>query len=153
MGPSGGALQISAGLSITIGNNGVINASGGCNAGGGGAGGAVLLEAPTITVQGVVAANGASGGNQPTPAAGEYGHPGNPNDQPATDEVGGGPGSAGATVNGGAGMTTSDAGTPAGGGGAGWIRFNTGCLTVAPSAIVSPYLSPKTTCATVGTLK
>jgi hypothetical protein len=42
-GPSGGALQISAAQSLTVGNSAAINAGGGDNYGGGGAGGGILL--------------------------------------------------------------------------------------------------------------
>jgi hypothetical protein len=130
--------------------------SGGAHAGGGGAGGALLLESPTITIQGIVAANGASGGNQPLPIAGEYGYPGTPNATAATNPIaGGGSGSAGPTINGGNGaLLNADAGimgTPSGGGGAGWIRLNTGCLTVATNAIISP--SQGTMCTTNAPLK
>jgi hypothetical protein len=71
-----------------------------------------------------------------------------------------GNGSAGATANGGAGTYAPGVtiggygGTIGGGGGAGRIRVNTGSsgtLTVAESAVISPYAS--TGCYTTGTLQ
>ncbi len=70
-GGAGGAVQITAGSSITI--DGTINAGGGggvgggvtvntAGAGGGGSGGAILLEAPTVTIGGSLFANGGGGG-------------------------------------------------------------------------------------------
>ena len=40
----------------------------------------------------------------------------------------------------------------AGGGGVGWIRVNSACPKIGPNAIISPSLSPASTCATVGPL-
>ena len=149
-------LQITSGKSILIGNVGVINMGGGNDYGGGGSGGAILLEAPAITVQGVLAANGAAGVDEASGSPGQFGQP---NDQPATPPAGsvGGVGSAGAIINGAAGVA-NDAGAAlssngSGGGGAGWIRLNTagsgGCLlNVGAHAIISPSLSPMTSCAT-----
>jgi hypothetical protein len=151
-GAGGGALQISAGVSITVGLLGVVTAPGnafsGFGNGGAGAGGAVLLEAPIIAVYGAVAANGAatcqSGLGSATPAMcgqnnGEF--PGN--------------GGAAGMVNGGQ-VTFSDAGagsTPVGGaGGAGYLRFNTtsGSITTGMDTVVSPFFG--TGCATQGKL-
>jgi hypothetical protein len=69
-GAGGGALQISSSVSITVTAAGNINVGGGggyagCDqaaAGGGGSGGMIFLEAPTVDVQGALAANGGSGG-------------------------------------------------------------------------------------------
>jgi len=52
---SGGGVQISSATSIIIRNVGLINAGGAGAYGGGGSGGAILLEAPTVTVQGTLA--------------------------------------------------------------------------------------------------
>ena len=40
----------------------------------------------------------------------------------------------------------------AGGGGVGRIRINSACVSIGPQAIISPSLSPATTCATAGPL-
>ena len=72
-GAGGGAIQLSAKLELRIAASGGINASGGgggggCKesasaGGGGGSGGTVWLEAPTMTLDGKVAANGGGGGS------------------------------------------------------------------------------------------
>lgn len=70
-GGGGGALQISAGMRISV--PGTINAGGGggregretwitSDAGGGGSGGAVLLEAPVLSITGTITAEGGGGG-------------------------------------------------------------------------------------------
>ena len=101
----------------------------------------------------VGAANGPPGGNEPLSGTESYGHAGTPNATAAVDGFGGGAGSAGATIAGGNGQVSPDGGgTPSGGGGAGWIRMNTGCLTTGQSSIISPSMSPQTTCATQGQL-
>lgn len=69
-GGGGGAVQISAGVSITVGPGGVNTGGGGggqstsAGGGGGGAGGAILLEAPKVALNtgGTLAANGGGGG-------------------------------------------------------------------------------------------
>jgi hypothetical protein len=157
----GGAVELVSGTSILIGTVGTINMGGGGGVNrpgvGGGSGGAILLEAPSVTVRGVLAANGGAGaayGNA-------YGYGAAlPSDQPASgqDAKGmnvAGNGSAGATSSGG--NATVDPNFPyyaGGGGGAGRIRINTGCggtLTVVPSAVISPYES--TGCFTKGVLR
>jgi hypothetical protein len=151
-GEGGGAIQISAGTSIIVGTAGVINVpgygGGSFYGGGGGSGGALLLEAPTVTINGVLAANG--GGAGVSPNSNEVGQAGQPNGQPA---MGGdmlqGTGAAGNQVNGGDGLSTNVEGG-SGGGAAGRIRINTrsGLATIGASAIVSPALT--TSCATQG---
>jgi hypothetical protein len=156
-GEGGGAIQISAGTSITVGSLGVLNVPGygGANTsgGGGGSGGGILLEAPQVTIDGIVAANGGGGGRGSANSSG-YGQTGQPSATPAaggaaTEGVGG----AGTTINGAAG--TYDSGTGhagSGGGAAGRIRINTtsGAATLGPSAIVSP--ATTSMCTTQGTL-
>ena len=74
-GAGGGALQITSALSITVTVNGAIacgggGGRGGCingsdstmSGGGGGSGGTIFLEAPSIKVDGALAANGGGGG-------------------------------------------------------------------------------------------
>ena len=84
-GAGGGALQLYARTSISVGAMGAINGGGGGGSGGksctlqylagtgGGAGGALYLQAPTITNAGVIAANGGGGGGG---AGGSDGGPG-----------------------------------------------------------------------------
>ncbi len=69
-GAGGGALQLYAARALRITAQGIVNAGGagglaGClngAGGGGGSGGTVWLEAPTVDVAGIVAANGGGGG-------------------------------------------------------------------------------------------
>jgi hypothetical protein len=165
-GAGGGAIQIVAGQSITIGPGAHIDAGGqggttptgstvSC---GGGSGGAILLEAPTVVVQGTLAANGGGGAGYVG-----IGADGNASDQPAlggvdTNSVDGGTavggiGSAGMTVNGGNGGPydpgiyggSSGGG---GGGGAGWIRINAANASI--TGTVSPALDSG--CASPATL-
>jgi len=148
-----GAIEIVAGQSILVGTGGILSVPGrGAtqNGGGGGSGGAILLEAPQVTVNGVLAANGGGAGvfsggggaqdGQPsaTPALG----------QTATSAVG----SAGTQINGADGTSTSNNGTSGGGGGAGRIRINTtsGAATIGSGATISP--AQTTACVTQGNL-
>lgn len=135
-GGGGGALQIISNDRVVVVAAGGINA-GGCggkagtgnadSGGGGGAGGTILVEAPIVTVGGVLAVNGGGGGGggggnakpgangtlSRTPAAG--GDPDGNMEQ-------GGPGAAGGAAAGPGGNGTN----PGGGGGAiGRIRINT----------------------------
>jgi hypothetical protein len=150
----GGAIEIAAGEQIVIGEFGAINAGGGGSTLGwqgyfaGGSGGAILLEAPSITVSGTLAANGGGGGE----LEGGNGGDATANTQPAPGYGGiGGNGSAGATVNGSSAVLVdggSDFGS--GGGGAGRIRINTANGNATITGTVSPALT--TGCATQGTL-
>jgi hypothetical protein len=153
-GKGGGAIEIVSSVSITVGPVGVVQAGGGGAgpgfAGGGGAGGAILLEAPRVTVQGTLAANGGGGGGDGDPA-----EDGRPNATAASGglngtTVVGGSGSAGATIAGGNGLATPTNGLSGGGGGAGRIRIN----TQSGSATITGTLSPvqSTTCFSQGTL-
>ncbi len=161
VGGGGGAVQIVSGTEVLIGDGAFIaaNGSGGgkylggadicatgtpCGHGdGGGAGGAILLEAPRVTVSslGGIVANGGGGGcdanalgaagqNSLAPAAGVV----------CTGATGkGGDGAAGATAaqNGGNGANTAPVGG-GGGGGAGRIRVNLAPgATFVPGGIVS----------------
>ena len=157
----GGAVEIVSGTSILIGDTGVINMGGGAykaNYGtGGGSGGAILLEAPSVTVRGVLAANGGAGTATTSEA-----QDGLASDQPAIgsrqDTAGtrrAGNGGAGAVANGGkAEPPPTGLSSGGGGGGVGRIRINTGCggtLTVASSAVISP--AESTGCYTKGALQ
>jgi hypothetical protein len=149
-GHGGGAVQIVSGVGIVIGEAGVINMGGGGGGyvGGGGSGGAILLEAPSVTVRGVLAANGGSGGDV---YAGEDGPA---SAEPAAVRGVGGLGAAGDASDGKEGNTApTKLNTAGGGGGGGRIRINTGCggmLVVSANAIISP--STKTGCYTTGDL-
>lgn len=84
-GAGGGAVQLYARTSITVGATGAINAGGGGGSGGksctfqylagtgGGSGGAIYLQSATITNAGIIAANGGGGGGG---ASGSDGGPG-----------------------------------------------------------------------------
>jgi hypothetical protein len=155
-GAGGGAIQISSGSSILIRGVGIVNAGGGSAYGGGGSGGAILLEAPTIDIQGNVTANGGGGGGYSNAYTSTYGNGGQANGQPATGAVVngqtiGGSGSAGTTITGSDG-NSGDASSyfGSGGGGAGWIRLNTSSGSATISGTISPALG--TACASQGTL-
>ncbi len=169
-GGSGGAIQLVAGTSITIDSTGVVAAGGGGGysgngngtgqaGAGGGSGGALLLEAPNVTIAGTLAVNGGGGG----------GGSGSPDNQAGADATangqiaaGGNPSTTGAGGNGGAGSTKAGTagaagdtttGTNAaggGGGGAGYIRINSKSGAATVSGTLSPALD--STCATQGTL-
>ncbi|MGH7296242.1 MAG: hypothetical protein ACRELB_14975, partial [Polyangiaceae bacterium] len=122
----GGAIQIVSGQSITVRSFGAIHAGGGGTShingtGGGASGGAILLEAPSVVIEGNVAANGGGGMSGDSAGADATAN--------ATPAAGGSPyggaGSAGTAVDG----SPGTAGTAAleiggGGGGAGRIRIN-----------------------------
>lgn len=158
-GAGGGAVQIVAGTSMEVSATGSIAVSGAGSSwlsGGGGAGGAILLEGPLVSVFGVLAANG--GGGSETGSSND-GADGSASADPAKGGPGncsicgsGGDGAAGATIAGQTGTQIDAAqGQGGGGGGAGWIRLNTksGSATIGATAVISPALS--TPCATQGT--
>lgn len=158
-GRAGGAIQIVSSSKISLGDGGFVaaNGSGGnyvaigasvCSAGtpcdhgnGAGSGGAILLEAPTVTVSALagLVANGGGGGCDPD----GYGAPGASSAVPAAgaacrqDSSKGGDGAAGtiAAQSGGAGTGTTPVGS-GGGGGAGRIRVNT-AAPFSPVGVVS----------------
>jgi hypothetical protein len=161
-GAGGGAVQITARVSITIPAGGSIAAGGGAGsfgriayggAGGGGSGGYIGLETPTLTVAGVLAANGGAGGGGASDVAqGSPGANGLTSANPAIGGPGatvsnvgacgkGGNGSAGGTLTGDPGVTTS-CGGGGGGGGAGYILFWSPTTnvtgTVSPPALSGP---------------
>ncbi|HEY8040695.1 MAG TPA: hypothetical protein VIF15_12910 [Polyangiaceae bacterium] len=155
-GAGGGGIQISSGTSILVRAVGIINAGGGGGSyGGGGSGGAILLEAPTITIQGNVVANGGGGGAYATTGS-TVGANAQASSTPAAggSSAGsqlGGNGSA-ATATKGADGTFGDAAIDVGcgGGGAGYIRLNSSSGKATVSGTVSPDLT--SSCATQGTL-
>jgi hypothetical protein len=154
-GEGGGAIQISAGASITVGTLGVLNVPGygGANigGGGGGSGGGILLEAPQVTIDGIVAANG-GGAGLATPNSGGSGQTGQPSAQPAAGgAVTEGAGAAGTTIRGADGHAGGGR-AGSGGGAAGRIRINTtsAAATIGTSAIVTPAVT--TACTSQGML-
>jgi hypothetical protein len=152
----GGAIQLTAGRSVTVGAGGRLNVGGegGYYNSGGGSGGAVLLEAPAVSVAGIVAANGGGGGGGgSTNYDGAAGGPSDrraPGGSTGTDSAGG-EGSGGAAVDGAPGLHRT-AGTARGGGGGGAGRIRINSRTPAEIAgVVSPSL--ETPCATRGPLR
>lgn len=146
----GGALQLSAGKSIDVkaGSTIAMSGVGAVNGGGGGSGGAILFEAPSVRIRGLVAVNGGSGSMN-----GEAGQSGQPSTAAAqgprgisgsdATHVDGYPGVAEKSTN-----TAHDTG---GGGGAGRIRINTSTgVADLDGATFSPALS--TPCTTQGKL-
>lgn len=117
------------------------------NGGAGGSGGSLLLEAPSVTIDGNLAANGGGGA---VFSGGGSAQDGQPNATPAMgQDAHSAVGSAATQVNGADGTATP---TSSGGGGAGRIRINTGtgAATIGANAVVSPALG--TPCATQGAL-
>ncbi len=152
-GAGGGAVQLTARLSITIagkvhaggaGGGGATGSNGG--GGGGGSGGMVGLESPSITVSAgaVLAANGGGGGQGADAAAGGNGQPGAPDTTRAAGGTGGdgtsagGVGSGGAALTGAPGIDDDDHGAGGGGGGAGYIVIKSATAQLDPGAKVSP---------------
>jgi hypothetical protein len=159
-GGGGGAIQLVAGGTFTLGSLAYINVGGGggeeageTNAGqessGGGSGGAILIEATKATISGVLAANGGGGGGLST-----SGQDATPDGNAAAGGANngtplGGAGGAATTIAGAVGTVAANSAAGAGGGGVGRIRINTllGKATVSGGTL-SPSLS--TSCATQG---
>lgn len=156
-GAGGGAIQIVAGGSIEVSGLGLIDVAGGGGSdgdSGGGAGGAMLLEAPVVSVFGTLAANGGAG------AGSERGGNGSADNVAAKGGTAGfswlgigGDGGADTSIDGKPGIPTASAHPGGGGGGVGRIRINTqsGSAKIGPAAVISPALT--TPCATQGTLR
>lgn len=159
-GGGGGALYLASNTEVRIIATGGINA-GGCggrrgtgqdgSGGGGGSGGAILIEAPVVSILGGLAVNGGGGGSgidgtdgqsgQLTPVAALGGASSLSGD--------GGPGGAGSIFAG----TPGGADSPAGGGGGavGRIRINTRTGTVQLTGFASPMLDVPGSSSTTGT--
>jgi hypothetical protein len=147
-GRGGSAVQIASAVEVHVTAGGWVDA-GGCGGspsfddeapeagGGGGSGGAILIEAPTVRVEGAVTANGGGGGaggaGFEVPSL--YGEPGQiGSSEPAAggvagaaDACDGGSGAAGGEIDGQWGATCNDPdknNAGGGGGGAGRIRLN-----------------------------
>ncbi|HUQ05985.1 MAG TPA: hypothetical protein VM261_25960 [Kofleriaceae bacterium] len=157
-GAGGGAIQLYAASSITIGASGGINVGGGGGTGGdqcnspfnwlagygGGAGGAIYLQSPIVSNGGVLAANGGGGGA----GAGQNGDGGTGADGALTASVAAGGTATGmysaAGGDGAAGATAAEAGSNAsadgngGGGGGGVGRIHVRYRTVYSAGTQSP---------------
>jgi len=154
---AGGAIQLVAGIEIVLAAGSYIDARGDGNSSGGGSGGAILLEAPVVKVLGSLTANGGGGG---APGA-NAGKPGDRTSTPASggqtpDNINGGNGGAGSTVDGTNGALNTQppndgTGSASGGGGAGRIRINTRSGAAEISGLVSPAFG--SACASQGTLR
>ena len=153
-GGGGGALQIVSNARVTIAATGGINA-GGCGGdsgdggndggGGGGAGGAILLEAPVVTIGGILAVNGGGGGARTAAAIGANATLDRIPAPGGTGTGTGGAGAAGGERDGSPGTGI----TGGGGGGIGRMRFHTrtGMASVAGAATLSPALTdPESRC-------
>ncbi len=158
----GGAVQIVAGVSFALHTGGFVNAGGGGGAfgglgtdgaGGGGSGGAILVESPTVTIEGKIAANG-GGGGQGNGDTGESGHIDvvAQGGHKTTGTVGapGGSGSFAATLSGSDGPSSATTSAGGGGGGAGRIRINTTSGAATISGAASPAVA--SACLTQGKL-
>lgn len=165
-GAGGGAVQLYALGTITVGSNGGVSVGGGggqggdrqdgedsCAAsggGGGGSGGSVYLQADSIRIDGVIAANGGGGGAASDGLVpGESGDDGALGSTPAAGGAdpgdGGSPGGAGAAGRSGPQQGEDQDGEPNGGGGggaAGRIVFN--CNDLEGTGTVSPGFFPAT---------
>ena len=158
-GGGGGAVQLSATGTVAIGTG--INAGGGGGGGssrnrrpggGGGSGGVILIEGADVSIFGTLAANGGGGGGNFNGTSGRL------SSVPAvgSDEDNGagmgGEGGAGTSVSGSVGGGNYAGG--GGGGAVGRIRINVPDpdtdLTILDGAVISPRLSPVTTCSTIG---
>jgi hypothetical protein len=161
-GAGGGAVQLVAGGTFMMNAGSYINVGGGGGnfggtasqeAGGGGAGGSILIEATTVSIAGILAANGGGAGSCGTGS--EDGSDGTPNSTAAAAGAGtsaGGAGSAGGTTAGSPG-TVDTAGDCAGGGGggAGRIRINSSTPATITAATFSPTVA--SSCAGTGTVR
>lgn len=158
-GNSGGALLLLSATSITIGSNGGIYAGGAgglagqmgerSGGGGGGSGGLVALDAPTVLVEGRVAANGGGGGEGSDQNGGADGDPGDRATVGEAVALGGGDnlGNAGDGGDGAAGSNDAQdgegdvAGAGGGGGGIGfllvWAQSFTDDGVVSPEPVVT----------------
>jgi len=154
-GIGGGAVQLSARVSISISAGGFALAGGGggggapqgsaCGGGGGGAGGYLGFDAPSIVFAGTVAANGGAGGSGgPYASFGFAGQDGQPSDVAATGGAAtscsemGMSGGAGAMADGA--TSTNPVESCGGAGGGGGVGFVLTWGTVTPSG--TPTISP-----------
>lgn len=117
-GDGGGALQLDSNTSVTIASSALIalGGTGGDDGAGGGSGGTCIIESPSVTIAGAIAANGGGGGFAYPPGCPSPGADATNDMNPAL----GGTGTCAAAFHGGAGgtgTTSAQDGTPDGGGG------------------------------------
>jgi hypothetical protein len=156
-GGGGGAVQISSASSITIASSGGISVNGGggqaqVGGGGGGAGGQIFLEAPSLSIAGMLIANGGGGSGSNCPGCGSTAANNGTDGKYAKDTASGGSGQLPMGGGGGAGAAgvmgsfqgaapggTLNSFAGGGGGGAGfiWLRYPANA-TPTVTAIVSP---------------
>ncbi|MEO8801637.1 MAG: serine/threonine-protein kinase [Polyangiaceae bacterium] len=163
-GAGGGAIELVAGTSIVVGPIGVVSVGGGGGSAGdtihgsagGGSGGALLVEAPAVTIDGTLAANGGGGGGGSGAGMGADAHASRiaaPGGFSGTSGAGGS-GSAASTTAGSAGATGDPSGGKnapgGGGGGSGWVRINTERGEATLGGVLSP--AKGSACLTQGTL-
>lgn len=158
-GAGGGAIELSALMSISVASGGIVNAGGAggggapqgsaVGGGGGGSGGYIRVEAPMITLAGMLSANGGAGGG-----SAPYANQGNQGSNALTasqaaggSSFGGGncglPGAAGSVgglFNGPDALGADSCGGGGGGGGAGFIFVAAGTLAGQP--VISPTVTP-----------
>ncbi|HEY1547969.1 MAG TPA: hypothetical protein VGG28_09115 [Kofleriaceae bacterium] len=154
-GAGGGAVYLASAVSIAIGGSISVGGAGGFGGGsasgandgggggGGGAGGMIMLEAPLVDVEGILAANGGGGGEGGTfRQNGSNGADASASAQPALGGAGsnagalGGNGGAGSSYNGVTPSLGSLVGAGGGGGGVGFIRITGSTMqngTISPS--------------------
>jgi hypothetical protein len=162
-GAGGGAVELVAGQLVEVLAQGHVNAGGGgaggggcgVNASGGGSGGAILVEAPKVTIAGALAANGGAGASVCAPETAIDGTDDASRAISSTsDEGNGGSGSGGPTRDGAPGTVGTQLGgdgAGGGGGGAGRIRVNAGAGGADFSGgVLSP--DPSTGCASQGAI-
>lgn len=161
-GAGGGAIELVAGNGFTLGAGAFVSVPGGAGfqgglaadqeATGGGSGGAILIEATTVTIDGVLAANGGGGGSGAGGSGGGGGkasEPGHDQDaKPAAGGFGGGAGGAGDAADATDAQSGSTFSAPGGGGGAGRIRVNSASGARKGAGTITP--SEKSTCFTQG---
>ncbi|MBX3228062.1 MAG: hypothetical protein KIT84_27445 [Labilithrix sp.] len=159
-GSGGGAVQLVAGTTFTLGANGIVAAGGGGGAfvgaagtqhgSGGGSGGAILIEAPTVTLAGSLLAEGGAGGAKDFGQNAQLSSTAAESAALANGSLGGS-GSGGGQIDGGDATALAGDNAPGGGGGAGRIRINS---TSGASTTGAKHLSPNvgSTCLTEGTL-
>jgi hypothetical protein len=160
-GGGGGAVFLISNTKVSISEAGGINA-GGCGGtrgqgsigggGGGGAGGAILIEAPVLSLDGALAVNGGGGGGASSGNDGSDGALATTAASGGSSLIGGtgGNGGAGSSPSGSPGMDSTHSG--GGGGAVGRIRINTrtGSVQLGTMGFTSPPLAASGSTATVG---
>ena len=153
---AGGQFSLGAGVYINVGGGGgtsAVSSNFGDNSSGGGSGGSILIEAKSVQIDGILAANGGGGGG-----VSASGTNGTPDAKPApggakAGEGAGGAGSAAMSIDGATPASVDPGPVGGGGGGSGRIRINSiaGAAVIAAGAVLSPPVA--TACVTQGKVK